>query len=113
MKKMKQTAFQTSRYKYPPLAQASSLCPAGRWNGKGIHCLQLGTEKTIEWNDSNNPEASRPGFIGLGHETVHIQDKWKGTLQSPETIYCSSFRFHVKVMRCTIFVWCTLVENNG
>lgn len=41
----------------------------------------IGTGKTIKWNDSNdNPGASRPGFIGLGHEMAHIQDKWKGTL---------------------------------
>lgn len=41
----------------------------------------IGTGKTINWNNSNdNPGASRPGFIGLGHEMGHIQDKWKGTL---------------------------------
>ncbi len=41
----------------------------------------IGTGKTIKWNDSNdNPGASRPGFIGLGHEMAHIEDKWKETL---------------------------------
>jgi RHS repeat-associated protein len=41
----------------------------------------IGTGKTIKWGDSNNnPGAPRPGFIGLGHEMAHIQDKWKGTL---------------------------------
>lgn len=36
---------------------------------------------TIYWNDSNkNPYASRPGFIGLGHEMAHTQDQWNGTL---------------------------------
>jgi hypothetical protein len=42
---------------------------------------EIGTGKTIKWNDSNNYQgAHRPGFIGLGHEMAHIQDKWKGTL---------------------------------
>jgi RHS repeat-associated protein len=36
---------------------------------------------TIEWNNSNsNPDFSRPGFIGLGHEMAHTQDVWNGTL---------------------------------
>jgi hypothetical protein len=37
--------------------------------------------RTITWNNSNsNPDFSRPGFIGLGHEMAHIQDAWNGTL---------------------------------